>query len=157
MRQFDIWTRDITRRRFTWNDLIIRRVARCCNSHHVRQSSLSIKINQLLLIPVRGKWWWIKRRKGSLRLWMPKLQTLCLGRWTTGNKIVWSLIHTYQATRMRCSTLFILHFALLLLLWEEAKTGLCMAEWLLYTGNTSPCFSLDGNKQSLRCWTGWKH
>lgn len=46
----------------------------------------------------------------------------------------------HEATFVLCPTLLFLHSALLP--WEEAKAGRCIADWLLQTVNTSPCFSL---------------
>lgn len=78
VRQFDIWTEGMTRGMFTWNDPIVKRITWCRNSHHVRPSSLSNKINQLLLIP----WGIVINKKQRL------------GRWTTGGQIVWPFVHT---------------------------------------------------------------
>lgn len=64
VRQFDIWTGGIKWERFTWNDPI-ERSAWGCNSHHVSQSSLSNRINQLWWSPWR--WWQIKKLHGSQR------------------------------------------------------------------------------------------
>ncbi len=71
VRQFDIWARGMTRGRFTWNDLIEKRTARCWNSacwkwFVVETKSVSWCSHTCM---ENGE-----KNEGSLRLLPPKLQ-----------------------------------------------------------------------------------
>lgn len=114
LRQIDIWTRGTTTGRFTWDDRIVMSIARCWYSHHVRPSALYLKsVSWRMATWSKGHWW---GEPPQVRLF------------------------GHEATFVLCPTLLFLHSALLP--WEEAKAGRCIADWLLQTVNTSPCFSL---------------
>lgn len=113
LRQSDIWKRDYGEVYLTWSD---------CNEY--RTVLVLTACQTMCTVKLKSVGWRMATwRKGRWRGEPPKVR-----------------LFGHGATFLLCSTLLFLHSALLP--WEEAKAGRCIADWLLQTVNTSPCFSL---------------